>query len=98
MIKCVVTERRELIKDIDSLRPAYDLFQFIFIDLQRYVHTHATDLIMPVLSGRGCTFNCAFCYRMDKGFRPRSNEAIIDEIKYLKKNFGINVIDFQMNY
>ena len=40
---------------------------------------------MPVLSGRGRTFKCNFCYRMDKGFRPRSNEAIIEEIKILKK-------------
>jgi radical SAM superfamily enzyme YgiQ (UPF0313 family) len=34
------------------------------------------------------------CYRMDKGFRPRSNEAIIDEIKFLQEVYGINVIDF----
>ena len=40
---------------------------------------------MPVLSGRGCTFECNFCYRMDTGFRPRSNEAIIEEVEILKR-------------
>ena len=49
---------------------------------------------MPMLSGRGCTFKCNFCYRMDKGFRPRSNESIIDEMRYLKKNYGITYIAF----
>jgi len=31
---------------------------------------------------------------MDKGFRPRSNESIIEEIKYLKKDYGITYIAF----
>jgi radical SAM superfamily enzyme YgiQ (UPF0313 family) len=31
---------------------------------------------------------------MDKGFRPRSNEAIIEEIRFLKNRFGITYIAF----
>jgi radical SAM superfamily enzyme YgiQ (UPF0313 family) len=31
---------------------------------------------------------------MDKGFRPRSTESIIEEIKLLKKNYGISYIAF----
>ncbi len=34
------------------------------------------------------------CYRMDKGFRPRSNEKIINEIKLLKRMYGITYIAF----
>jgi radical SAM superfamily enzyme YgiQ (UPF0313 family) len=49
---------------------------------------------MPVLSGRGCTFTCNFCYRLDEGFRPRSSEAIIEEIRLLQKDFGVNYIAF----
>ena len=49
---------------------------------------------MPVLSGRGCTFTCNFCYRMDKGFRPRSSSAIIEEIKFLQRNYGITYVAF----
>jgi len=30
--------------------------------------------------------NCTFCYRMDKGFRPRSVDGIIEEINLLKKS------------
>ena len=31
---------------------------------------------------------------MDEGFRPRSNESIIEEIKMLKRDFGITYIAF----
>lgn len=93
--KVLVNSRRTLIRDIDSLPfPAYDLFPIEYYRLLRVPHAAATDFAMPVLSGRGCTFLCTFCFRMDKGFRPRSNEAIIDEIKYLKKNYSITYIAF----
>jgi anaerobic magnesium-protoporphyrin IX monomethyl ester cyclase len=91
----VVTEKRTLIKDIDSIPfPAYDLFPIEYYRLAREPNCHPTDFLMPVLSGRGCTFTCNFCFRLDKGFRPRQNEAIIEEIRFLKANFGINYIVF----
>ena len=31
---------------------------------------------------------------MDEGFRPRSNEGIIEEIKLLKRDYGITYIAF----
>lgn len=93
--KITFTKRRSLIEDIDSIPfPAYDLFPMEYYRLLRMPHTTSTDFVMPILSGRGCTFKCSFCYRMDKGFRPRSNESIIDEIKYLKRNYGITYIVF----
>jgi len=91
----VTNSRRDLIKDIDSIPwPAYELFPMEYYRLLRMPHCNQSDFVMPLLSGRGCTFNCNFCYRMDKGFRPRSAEAIIEEIQYLKKDFGISYIAF----
>lgn len=93
--KVIVNERRELIKDIDSIPfPAYELFPIEYYRLIRAPHVNNRSFVMPALSGRGCTFKCAFCYRMDEGLRPRSNEAIIDEIKLLKRNYGITHISF----
>lgn len=57
-------------------------------------HVTSSDFVMPVLSGRGCTFTCNFCYRMDEGFRQRSNESIIEEINLLKRDYGITYIAF----
>lgn len=93
--KIVINEGRSLIKNVDSIPfPAYDLFSMEYYRLLRMPHTASGDFVMPVLSGRGCTFKCTFCYRMDEGFRPRSNESIVEEISLLKKNYGITYIAF----
>ena len=90
-----VNPRRELIEDVDNIKmPAYELFPIEIYRLRREANCQVTDFVMPVLSGRGCTFKCNFCYRMDKGFRPRSAESIIQEIHFLNKKYGINYIYF----
>ncbi len=93
--ECRLNAERELIQDLESIPyPAYDMFPIHYYRLVRMPHTANTDFVMPVLSGRGCTFKCTFCYRMDKGYRARSDEAILGEIEYLQKNYGINYIYF----
>lgn len=91
----VKTAPRELIQDIDSIPfPAWDLFPMDHYALLRLPNIKNSERCMPVLSGRGCTFTCNFCYRMDKGFRPRSSESIIEEIQILKIDYGISYIAF----
>lgn len=93
--KYIRTKPRMLIKNIDEIAwPAYDLFDISFYSLLRMPNIKATERCMPVLSGRGCIFACNFCYRLDKGFRPRSATSIIDEIKFLKKKYNIGYISF----
>ncbi|MBI3378822.1 MAG: radical SAM protein [Nitrospirae bacterium] len=94
--KIFVNERRPLIEDINTIPfPAYELFPVDYYKLKRVPHASNADFTMDVLSGRGCTFKCNFCYRMDVGFRPRSNESIIEEIRLLKRNYNITYIVFQ---
>jgi len=93
--KAIITKKRVLIKDIDTIPfPAYHLFPMDYYRLMRMPHATNSDFVLPILSGRGCTFTCTFCYRMDEGFRPRSNASIIDEIMFLKANYGITYIAF----
>lgn len=93
--KVYVNKHRDLIKDIDSIAfPAYHLFPINYYRLYRMPHVKNSDFVMTVLSSRGCTFQCNFCYRMDEGFRSRSSECIIDEIRLLKRDYGINYITF----
>lgn len=90
-----VNPRRPLIADIDSIPfPAYDLFPMEYYRLLRMPHAAASDFVIPILSGRGCTFQCNFCYRMDEGHRIRSPEAILDEIRLLQRDHRINYIAF----
>lgn len=89
------TKERELIQDIDKITwPAYDLFDITHYSLLRLPNIKGNERCMPVLSGRGCIFKCNFCYRLDKGFRPRSPQSIIDEILFLKKEYNIKYIAF----
>lgn len=93
--KCVKTACRELIENIDDIPfPAWDLFPMDHYALLRMPHIKNSNRCMPVLSGRGCTFKCNFCYRMDKGFRSRSPESIIEEIQILIRNYAISYIVF----
>ena len=90
-----ITERRQLIENIDSIPfPAYELFPMEYYRLMREPHISNSEFSMQILSGRGCIFECNFCYRMDKGHRPRNNGSIIEEINLLKKNYAISYINF----
>lgn len=91
----VRTKERGLIQNIDEIAwPAYDLFDMTHYTLLRLPNIKGTERCMPLLSGRGCIFACNFCYRLDKGFRPRSAESIIEEIKYLKEKYNVSYIAF----
>lgn len=93
--KFIKTQPRDLIQDIDSIPfPAWDLFPMDHYAMLRLPNIKHTQRCIPALSGRGCTFTCNFCYRMDKGFRPRSAESIIEEIDRLKKDYAISYITF----
>lgn len=94
--KVTVNPRQVQIEDIDTIPfPAHDLFPVDFYRLRRPPHATNKDFVMDMISGRGCVFKCNFCYRMDKDFRPRSNESIIEEIRLLKQKYGITYIVFQ---
>lgn len=93
--RVTINPRQPLIKNIDTIPfPAYDMFPMHYYRLLRLPYCESADFVMRLLSGRGCLFHCNFCYRMDEGFRPRKNDAIIEEIKLLKKDYGITYISF----
>lgn len=72
----------------------YPSMQVPFYRLIRWPTSNRTDFCFPILSSRGCKWRCSFCYRMREGFHERDVKAIIDEIRYLHKNFGINHFQF----
>jgi radical SAM superfamily enzyme YgiQ (UPF0313 family) len=90
-----VNERREPIGNgsIDDLPvPAYDLFPMDVYKLRRdsgHVSRVGNRFSVQMLSGRGCKFNCNFCYRIDKGMRLRSAVAILEEMNYLASRWDI---------
>lgn len=48
------------------------------------------DKYLPMTTARGCTHASLFCYRHVKGVRRHSVGYVIDHIKHLRDNYGIN--------
>lgn len=94
--KVSINAREPLITDVDSIPlPAWDLFPMDYYTLMRAPGVQPTERTMMIITGRGCPFSCNFCYRMDPGFRPRHPESIIEEMKVLKRNYGVTFFEFQ---
>ena len=90
------TSRAHLVHDLDSLPPIpYDLFPMHYYRMLRLPKTKATDFVFPLMSARGCSFKCTFCYRMDPGYRMRLPGPLLDEVEMLQKDYGITYIAFQ---
>jgi radical SAM superfamily enzyme YgiQ (UPF0313 family) len=91
------TEPRPLIKNLDSIGfPAWELFPIkIYLENCRLYHPQYPSLkSLNVILGRGCPYNCHFCSKIFKTVRLRSIDNVIDEIKMLKKKFGIEGVFF----
>jgi len=51
--------------------------------------------IFPIITARGCTHKCIFCYRHHRGLRQHSVQYVVSMIKYLHTHHGVDV--FQIN-
>ncbi len=50
----------------------------------------------PIITSRGCPYNCAFCMRvLGKKIRQRSPENIVGEIEFAVSTYGAHTINFQ---
>jgi anaerobic magnesium-protoporphyrin IX monomethyl ester cyclase len=99
IVECANNNLRGIIQGVPTEKdesPAwlYPAFQVPFYRLIRWPTSERTDFCFPILSSRGCKWHCSFCYRMRDGFHERDVKAIIDEIRYLYKNFSINHFQF----
>jgi len=90
------TPRAPLVHNLDSLEwYPYELFDMKSYRMLRLPESAPTDFVMPMMSARGCSFKCTFCYRMDPGYRKRSAENLLDEVEMLHKDYGITYIAFE---
>ena len=94
MVRGCKKESNRLVENIELLpMPAWDLF-----DLFRYpgVDLHRTRRELPIITARGCPFDCCFCCRQPgmRKVRYRSAESIIDEIAAGITDFGAEAFIF----
>ena len=87
--------RKEAMNNDHPDLSCYESFPLDIYRLNRCPTSERTDFVMPILSSRGCKWACSFCYRMLQGFHEREVSAIMEEIRYLHKNYFINHFDFE---
>ncbi len=100
----VKSPRRDVPPDIDAFGfPDYDS-----IDMKHYISSYSknyrnffemltnrpgkTCRAFPILTSRGCPFNCSFCFRLIRNVRYHSVEYTLEHIKFLNRRHGINLI------
>jgi len=83
------------------LRPAYHFFK-----MDRYTNLQpATDHVegysFPIMTSRGCPYRCSYCSQiMERRWRMRSAEEVVDEWEWLVRDLGaaeIGVLDDVFN-
>ena len=85
-----------LIENLDNLpMPARHLYP----PLNRYRPSILAYKRLPatgIITSRGCAYKCIFCHSGKGHFKLRfhSPDYVLEEIKYLKKDFGINELIF----
>jgi radical SAM superfamily enzyme YgiQ (UPF0313 family) len=96
--QAVINPERPFIQDLDDFVPRWELLG----DLDPYMlQSGPYDRALPVYISRGCPFRCAFCYNevvMKRTWRQHSDEFVMNQIDWLKKNHGINAIDYADDY
>lgn len=90
-----VNKRAAPVQDLDMVPyPAWDLFPMNVYRMGRDPNIRTTDFLMSVISGRGCSGRCSFCYRMEDGLRLRSIGNVMGEVAKLHLDHGITYFRF----
>jgi radical SAM superfamily enzyme YgiQ (UPF0313 family) len=94
----VINERRKPVRKLDTIPfPEWSLFPMeeYTTCLKFYGMVSPDEKSLPIITSRGCTNRCNFCYRLEKGIRFRSIPNVIEEIKILNQKYGVTY--FAMN-
>jgi anaerobic magnesium-protoporphyrin IX monomethyl ester cyclase len=89
--KSIQLEPACLIDDLDALPlPAWHLFP----PAHQYPSHRKGQVFYPIMTSRGCPYQCNHCTKIVHGskVRFRKIENIINEIRHLKENFGLEEI------
>lgn len=93
-----INEPRPFIENLDTLRfPAREKVDFN--DYMRHAGEYTTKRpVDTIVSSRGCPHNCYFCsskWIWGRKYRYRSVDNVIEEMKYMRENYGTEVFYFR---
>lgn len=84
-----------IIDDLDSLPfPSWEFFPLDNYWNLKYSHgPFETKRYLPILTSRGCPYDCTFCVATDTNkhrWRARSPKNVVDEIEYYLKKYAVS--------
>lgn len=87
----------EPVKKLDELPfPAWDLFPMEkYLSNMNYPELEKNERHIQIITSRGCTNKCTFCYRMENGIRFRKIPEVVGEMKYLNEHYGVTYFVIQ---
>jgi len=79
-------------EDISELPHAAEVYKKHLFDYwTRYFYAITRHPVVTIITGRGCPYRCTYCMwpqtLTGHGYRARPIESIVDEFKYIEKNF-----------
>ena len=87
------------IENLDTLPiPANDIFPIQNYWKLKYAHGPYSGKYMPMLTTRGCPYNCGFCVipsTNSRKFRHLSNDRILKELIFWKNKYGVTDFHFE---
>ena len=94
----IVTQHRAPVMDLDSLPwPDLEGFEFeTYLEIQRpndslYLYVDDNPRFYPIISSRGCPYNCTFCYHpLGQKYRSRSIDDLIAEVEYVMEKYHVS--------
>jgi len=94
----VTAPRRKRIREIDAIsRPAWHYFPLNKYFENEISYGIAYGKSLPIFATRGCPYECTFCsspQMWGMKYNMREVSDVIDEIKFLNKQYGVTNIDF----
>jgi len=88
---------RQPINDLDSLPfPAWDLIDLdLYSKFMDFNRSMGRGKYMGLFTSRSCPYQCIYCHSIfGKGFRARSPENVLEEIRILRERYAVEEIQF----
>lgn len=95
--KVIFTGKNIIVEDLDMIPfPLWKIFPMDkYTTCFKLYKQKPGERSFSIITSRGCVNRCNFCMRLEKGIRLRSIKNIVEELKLLKKYYGVNNYIFQ---
>ena len=88
---------KQLIRDLDSIStPDWNVFSLekYIVPSTRLHYQQEDKKTVSLITSRGCIGRCSFCFRIEKGYRTRSINHVLEEINILHECYGVDFVNF----